>query len=308
MSYEASKPFKHAIKDMIKKTWKGNPFITVQEGSLYTTFQTSHRGKEVDHTDGIGSKGHLHWLNGTYHAAVLDAIAMNVNDLTMVGCIPYKAQIHLTIPRYNEEAIITIMEHMVNECAKRNIAITGGETAINNLSAFDISMTVSGVVSHEKAKTFQDEDVLIGLMSDGPHSNGFTLLRKVFDFGDPRLLLPTVDYSKETLLNNPYACMHITGGAFTKLRDLLPKTCDIHLRIPQNIRQISFWSQVAELVTKDNIVEFFSTLNWGIGMVVAIPSTRSIPKGYTVIGHVSKGTGAIHIEPSNLVKHVKFQL
>lgn len=308
MSYESSKPFKHAIKSMIKDTWKNNAFITIQDDLLYPTFQTSHRGKEIDHTDGIGTKGHLHWLNGTFHEAVLDVIAMNVNDLAMVGCVPYKAQIHITLPRYNQDALLTIMQHMVNECIKRKIAITGGETAINNLSAFDISMTVSGVVSHAKTRNLQEGDVLVALLSNGAHSNGFTLLRKCFDYGDSRLLLPTADYSKVDIMNNPYACMHITGGAFTKLKDILPTNCDAHLHIPSKIKHIDFWQDVAKHVTLENVAEFFTTLNWGIGMVIAIPATRSIPKDSIVIGHVAKGSGKVMVKPPQFMNYEKVQV
>jgi phosphoribosylaminoimidazole (AIR) synthetase len=102
--------------------------------------------------------------------------------------------------------------------------------------------------------------------------------------------------------------MHITGGAFTKLKDILPKTCDAHVNIPANIKHIDFWQDVAKHVNTENIAEFFTTLNWGIGMIIAIPSTRSIPKDSVVVGHVSKGTGKVIVKPPHFMNYEKVQL
>lgn len=299
--YDSSKSFKHMIKAMIKETWADSSFMTVSEGRLYTYFKTSHRGKEIDHTDGIGSKGHLHWLQGTFHEAVLDVLAMNINDLAMVGCIPYKTQIHLNMPKENNEILFAVMRHMVDECKKRKIVITGGETSINNLSSFDISMSMSGVVAYPKDDWVAPGATLIGIKSNGAHSNGFTLLRKIFELGDARLTLPTKDYSKIAPLS--YPSMHITGGAYTKLKDILPKNCNMHIHLPDNIEHKSLWEDIARNVNNDNASHYFSTLNWGIGMVVAATSPLPTLKDSLVIGSVIEGgTGQVFVQPPSFVK------
>lgn len=90
--YNPTKPYKHKIIELIQSTWR-TPHVTVSKG-LYPVISKKHKTREVEHTDGIGTKGIYHWKKRTFKHAVLDALAMNLNDLAMVGAVPITLQKH----------------------------------------------------------------------------------------------------------------------------------------------------------------------------------------------------------------------
>ncbi|MEK9175682.1 MAG: AIR synthase related protein, partial [Patescibacteria group bacterium] len=176
--YTPSKPYKQKIIDEIKKTWN-TPYVTVTFNT-YPIFRRKFSYLEVDHTDGIGTKGFYHWKQSTFKAAIIDALAMNLNDLAIVRAIPYKLSNHITLP-VEDARVFKIIQEMVRQCINRKIAIVGGENSFhNNMDGMDISMTVSGFVKKAVLNRFQIGDVLIGLKSSGLHSNGITLVRRLF--------------------------------------------------------------------------------------------------------------------------------
>jgi phosphoribosylaminoimidazole (AIR) synthetase len=83
--YDPSKPYKVKILKLIEDTWK-TPYLKVEKG-LYPILFKKFNLKEVQHTDGIGTKGVYHWKKKTFKNAVVDAMAMNLNDLAMVGVV-----------------------------------------------------------------------------------------------------------------------------------------------------------------------------------------------------------------------------
>src|SRR4030042_4519382 len=94
--YEPAKPYKKRISNLIKQTWN-TKFISVKNG-IYPIFKAKFDAYEVDHTDGIGTKGYYHWQKGTFRNAVIDALAMNLNDLAISRAVPYKLSDHITVP------------------------------------------------------------------------------------------------------------------------------------------------------------------------------------------------------------------
>ena len=219
-AYNPSKPYKKEIIDLIKETWE-TPFVSVREG-IYPIIERKISCLEIDHTDGIGTKGFYHWREGTLKNAVIDALAMNLNDLAISGARAFKLQNHITVP-VEDERIIEIIKAVVEESKKRNIAVTGGENSFHdNSDSMDISMTVSGFVYEPRKNEFKLEDILIGISSGGIHSNGFTLVRKVFgDLSRGEFVEPTIVYSDAILgllgKFEIHGMEHITGGAFSKL-------------------------------------------------------------------------------------------
>jgi len=191
--YDPTKPYKTVISDLIKKTWD-TPYVSIKE-DFYPIIEKKFSYLEVDHTDGIGTKGFYHWQQETFKEAVLDALAMNLNDLALMRAIPYKLQDHILVPE-EDERVVKIIEALAEECKKRNIAITGGENSFQeNIDGFDISLTVSGFVKNPKPNILKAGDVLIGIESNGLHSNGFTKVREVFgnEFR-PEFVAPTNIY------------------------------------------------------------------------------------------------------------------
>ncbi len=133
------------------------------------------------------------------------------------------------MPKDDSRAILEIMNNLVAECKKRNIVITGGETSIqNNIQGLDISLTVSGFIKSEKQNQFRIGNVLVGLASNGLHSNGFTMVRKTLSnrfskaFTEPtKIYIEMLQAIQKKYI--VYGMMHITGGAYTKLKSLLSK-------------------------------------------------------------------------------------
>src|SRR3989344_3345971 len=174
--YDSTKPYKERVLELIRQTWE-TPHVSVREGLVHKKFSLP----EYHHSDGIGTKGIYHWQKRSLGNAVLDAMAMNLNDLAMVCAKAYAIIDHLLVPEDDKDAICEIIQRMADECKLRNIAITGGETAIhNNMQGLEISMTMLGFVEKPKPNKFNLGDILIGIKSNGLHSNGFTKVREVF--------------------------------------------------------------------------------------------------------------------------------
>src|SRR3989344_2304891 len=146
--YNPIKPYKKEILSAIKSTWK-TPYVRIED-DVYPVIHKKFSWPEIDHTDGIGTKGVYHWQKQTFHAAVLDALAMNLNDLALARAVPYKIQNHLTVPQ-EDGAVLKIIRHLAAECRQRKIAMTGGENSFHdNAEGMEISITMSGFVKNIK--------------------------------------------------------------------------------------------------------------------------------------------------------------
>lgn len=326
--YNPTKPYKRRVLSLIKQTWH-TPYVLVDKWVVRKKFSYP----EYHHTDGIGTKGIYYWQARSFKNAVLDALAMNLNDLAMVGTIPYALIDHIMLPKDDSTAILEIVKHLVRECEKRKIAITGGETAIhNNMEGLEISTTMLGFVKKPRTNRFETGDLLIGIASNGLHSNGFTKVREVF--GNKKsadLVRPTTIYL-DCILGlmvkyDIHGMQHITGGAFTKLKDLLGgKDIIIHRNHklkPQKVFQELYSKGIADR-------EMYQTFNCGIGFILSVPSKDAnkillqINKFVSseinkfafgnineefkadIIGEVKKGIGKVKIESMLSKKVVTF--
>jgi phosphoribosylformylglycinamidine cyclo-ligase len=261
---------------------------------------------EFHHTDGIGTKGIYHWGKRSFKNAILDALAMNLNDLAMVGATPYALIDHLFIPEDDDVAILEMIKYLSEECRKRNIAITGGETAIhNNIEGLELSVTMLGFIEKPKKNQFKINDVLIGIESNGIHSNGFTKVREIFgnelreDF-----IRPTNIYLDAILKLNKkfdiHGTQHITGGAFTKFKDLL-ESADILISKNHELEPQEIFKELYQRGISDD--EMYKTFNCGIGFVLSVSEQDadeiiSEIKNFKadVIGKVISGSGKIKIQ------------
>lgn len=302
--YNPIKPYKQEILSAIKKTWQ-TPYVSIGDGP-YPVIRKKFSWPEVDHTDGIGTKGVYHWQKKTFQAAVVDALAMNLNDLALVRAIPYKIQNHLTVPK-EDESVLEIIRHLAAECQKRKIAMTGGENSFHdNAEGLEISITMSGFIKKMQPNCFQVGDVLIGIASSGLHSNGFTKVRQLFkkewrpDFVKPTAIY--LDAILETARRFPInGMLHITGGAFSKLKDLLPKASAVILR--HALRPQTIFKEICRRGVADKAM--YTTFNCGVGFVLSSTPTnisgmiKVLKKhGFRAapIGHIEKGAGQVYIE------------
>ncbi len=299
--YNPTKPYKHKILSLIESTWD-SPYVKVKRG-LYPVFERKISFPEVQHTDGIGTKGFYHWRKKTFRNAVLDALAMNLNDLAMVGATPYLLQNHIVLPKDDHKAILTIVSELAKECRKRKIVMTGGETSIHSdMPSMDISITVSGFVKNFPKNQCEVGDVLVGIKSNGLHSNGITKVREIFGQQNRKeFTAPTKIYLDEVLsilgkckING---MMHITGGAFTKLKDILNKA-DAIISQPRKLEPHPIFREIYNSGVSDE--KMYSTFNCGVGFVLSVPKSEaekilSQVHGSAILGEVVHGIGKVKI-------------
>lgn len=309
--YNPIKPYKHQILRLIESTWN-NPYVEVKR-ELYPILKRKISFSEVQHTDGIGTKGFYHWRARTFQNAVLDALAMNLNDLAMVGATAYTLQNHIVLPKDDHEAILDIVSALAKECRKRKIAMTGGETSIHSdMPSMDISITVSGFIKNIRKNQCEVGDILIGIKSSGLHSNGITKVREIFGKKSRKEFTePTRIYIDEilSLINQHevHGMMHITGGAFTKLKDILEKA-DVVIHQPKKLQPQDIFREIYKKGVSDKTM--YSTFNCGIGFILSVPKSEVEQivlhiKNVAVIGEVIRGSGHVNIKSAFSGKMVK---
>jgi phosphoribosylformylglycinamidine cyclo-ligase len=299
--YEPTKPYKKEILRLVQKTWE-TPYISIKKQIVKKKFSFP----EYCHTDGIGTKGIYHWKKRTFKNAVLDALAMNLNDLLMMNARPYAILNHLFLPREDKKTILEIISHLSQECKKRKIAILGGETAIHNdMEGMELSITMLGFIDKPRENKFKIGDVLIGIESNGLHSNGFTKVREIFGKNFKKeFIVPTFIYFNEIfpLIRkfNIHGIIHITGGAFTKLKDLLNKADAIINRNHKLKPQPIFYEIKKRGISK---VQMYKIFNCGIGLILSVgPKDAnkiiSAVKHFktSIIGKIIPGNGKVIIE------------
>lgn len=192
--YNTSKPFNEQIRELIKSTHpKQGPIRLSQFGKRFKVCRDQSYWKdfsELTCTDGIGTKGLLHWKMNTLQYGAQDAFAMVVDDLIEGGFVPVTLQDHIQMQEEERSRILTVTKSLVR-LAKANkwkyaekrfnpIIISGGETAIiDTLQGFELGITATGYAkkNQEIRSNAKDGDVIIGLGSSGVHSNGLSFFR-----------------------------------------------------------------------------------------------------------------------------------
>ena len=261
-------------------------------------------------TDGVGSKLLLAEEMDSIHTVGIDCVAMNTNDLICVGAEPLSFVDYVALDKPDEELMAKIGKGLAEGCKQSNCTLSGGETAIlpELVHGFDIAGTSVGYVKQDEiidGTRISDGDTLIGLKSSGPHSNGYTLIRKLFD-GDKelgkKLVEPTRIYVKEVMSLikqvNVHGIAHITGGGLdniSRINDNFQYVIDNPLPVPS----VFDWLQ-----EKGNIEdkEMYRTFNMGMGMVIIVnkddaeKSVSILGEHAQVIGSVRSGKCVIHAE------------
>ncbi|MBE43594.1 MAG: phosphoribosylformylglycinamidine cyclo-ligase [Thaumarchaeota archaeon] len=275
------------------------------------------------HTDGVGTKVLVAQMARRFDTIGIDCVAMNVNDVICVGAEPLAFVDYIAIKKPNKKLTNEIMKGFVKGAREANVAIVGGETAVipeiitGNNHAFDLAGTVIGIV--EKGRLILGDkikisDVIVGVESNGLHSNGFSLARnvllkkysvgqKIYEINNTlakELLKPTRIYVKPIMeiLNKMeiHGLAHITGGAFTKLTRLHK---DVSFKL-DNMPEPQSIFKLLKTHTKVSDKEMYSTFNMGIGFCVIVPdkvvdNVIKIFKKYdmksSVIGKINNGKG-----------------
>ena len=250
----------------------------------------------VSGTDGVGTKLKLAFLMDKHDTVGIDCVAMCVNDVICCGAKPLFFLDYIACGKNVPERIADIVKGVCDGCVKAGAALIGGETAempgFYPTDEYDLAGYCTGIVDLAKIidnQTMREGDVIIALPSSGVHSNGFSLVRKVFDVENAdikkpvaslggkslggTLLTPTKIYVKPVLaLLDKIAVKgisHITGGGFYE---------NIPRSIPDGLGAVIRKADVRvlpifELIAKEgNISEhdMFNTFNMGVGMSIVV--------------------------------------
>ena len=259
-------------------------------------------------TDGVGSKLLLAEQMNSIHTVGIDCVAMNTNDLICVGAEPLSFVDYVALDKPDEDLMAKIGMGLAEGCKQSNCTLSGGETAIlpELVHGFDIAGTSVGYVKQDKiidGTKISEGDVLIGLKSSGPHSNGYTLIRKLFD-GDKeigkKLVEPTRIYVKEVMALikqvDVNGIAHITGGGLdniSRINDNFQYVIDNPLPVPS----IFDWLQEKGSVGDK---EMYRTFNMGMGMLIIVSkddakkSVSILGEHAQIVGYVNSGTGVKH--------------
>ncbi|MCQ2549564.1 MAG: phosphoribosylformylglycinamidine cyclo-ligase [Lachnospiraceae bacterium] len=287
------------MKEHVKKTMRAE--VMGGLGGFSGAFSLA-KIKEMEHpvllsgTDGVGTKIKLAFLLDKHDTIGIDCVAMCVNDVACAGGEPLFFLDYIACGKNYPEKIAAIVKGVAEGCQQAGAALVGGETAehpgLMPEDEYDLAGFAVGVVEEKELITganLKDGDVLIGMASTGVHSNGFSLVRKVFDMtkesletyyeelgttlGDA-LLAPTRIYVKALKSIKDAgitvkACSHITGGGFYEnIPRMLPE--GMHAVVKKDSYEIPAIFKL--LQKKGDIAEemMYNTYNMGLGMIVAV--------------------------------------
>lgn len=250
----------------------------------------------VSGTDGVGTKLKLAFIMGKHDTIGIDCVAMCVNDIACAGGEPLFFLDYIACGKNFPEKIATIVSGVAEGCVQSEAALIGGETAempgFYPEDEYDLAGFAVGIVDKKNlitGKELKGGETLIGIASSGVHSNGFSLVRKVFEMSEESLntyydslgktlgealLAPTKIYVKalKNLKNGGVkvkACSHITGGGFYEnIPRMLPE--GIHAVVHKGSYEVpAIFKLLAETGNIEEKV-MYNTYNMGIGMVIAV--------------------------------------
>lgn len=261
-----------------------------------SAFKDMEKPTLVSGTDGVGTKLKLAFLMDKHNTVGIDCVAMCVNDIACAGGEPLFFLDYIACGKNFPEKIAEIVGGVADGCKQAGAALIGGETAempgFYPEDEYDLAGFAVGVVDEKNLITGKDlkaGDVLIGMASSGVHSNGFSLVRKVFEMTKESLdtyydelggnlgetlIAPTKIYVKalKSVKDSGVtikACSHVTGGGFYEnIPRMLPD--DVRAVIKKDSYEVpAIFKLLAE---KGSIEEemMYNTYNMGIGMVLAV--------------------------------------
>ena len=255
----------------------------------------------VSGTDGVGTKLKLAFLLNRHDTVGIDCVAMCVNDIICCGARPLFFLDYIACGKNIPERIADIVKGVCDGCVQSEAALIGGETAempgFYPEDEYDLAGFSVGIVDKSKIidnRNMQAGDVVIALPSSGPHSNGYSLIRKVFDvenrdltvrlpelggktLGDA-LLAPTKIYVKPVLKLlekvSVRGISHITGGGFY---ENIPRSIPEGLCAVIDRRAVRVLPVFDLIAREGNISErdMFNTFNMGVGMSIVVPENEA---------------------------------
>ena len=312
------------IKPLVART--GRPEVLTGLGGFGGLFAlTPGRYEEpvlVSGTDGVGTKLKLAQQLGRHDTIGIDLVAMCVNDVIVQGAEPLFFLDYFACGRLDVEIAAEVIGGIANGCEQAGAALIGGETAempdMYPEGDYDLAGFCVGAVERGKlidGLSIQENDVVIGIASSGPHSNGYSLIRRVLEVagdadidGQPAancLLTPTRIYVKSILALMREVTIrglaHITGGGITEnVPRILPKGLQAEIDTKSWQQGAVFdWLAAAGQISVD---ELRRTFNCGIGMIVvvapddaetALATLRASGETAWLVGRIAAGGGGV---------------
>lgn len=300
------------MKASVRATY--NASVLAGIGSFGGLFDASVL-KQMDHpvlvasTDGVGTKVKLAASLGRYRGIGHDLVNHCINDILVQGAKPLFFMDYFATSNLNPEQTAEVVTGIAEACNEVDMPLLGGETAempdVYCGGEFDVAGTIIGVLEREALlprPTIQEGDALIGFLSSGPHTNGYSLIRKVFEHTQlddslaEALLAPHRSYFHVLYphLSKVKALAHITGGGFIEnIPRVLPTDIDavIHLNSWQVPPLWTLIQQKGSITTE----EMYRVFNMGIGIVAIVDQAQvsdfrsSIPEPTFLIGELIQG-------------------
>lgn len=283
----------------IKRTFR--PEVIGRFGGFAAMFRPNwrqcHDPVLVAATDGVGTKLKIAFLTGVHDTVGIDLVAMNVNDILVIGAEPLFFLDYVATGAIDADTVSAVISGIAKGCEEAGCALIGGETAempdFYSRGEYDLAGFCVGMVDRAAAldgSSVKPGDTLIGVASSGLHSNGYSLVRKVLfdrkgytvdsllaDLDRPLgevLLTPTTIYVRPILdLMSKVAvsaAAHITGGGFVgNIPRVIPDSCRV-------VIDSSSWERppifaILEREAGLDAAEMFRTFNMGVGFVIVVP-------------------------------------
>jgi phosphoribosylformylglycinamidine cyclo-ligase len=307
------------MKDAVKATY--NESVLAGIGSFGGLFDASalkqmNNPVLVASTDGVGTKVKLAASVGRYRGIGHDIVNHCIDDILVQGARPLFFMDYFATSKLNPEQTADVVTGIAKACKESGMALLGGETAempgVYRDGEFDVAGTIVGVLEKERIlprPNLVAGDLILGLPSSGPHTNGYSLIRKVFEGADLESVIPELGCSLADALLVPHrsyfnvlyphldkvkALAHLTGGGFIEnIPRILPENLSAVIRL--NSWQIPpLWKLIQET---GNIAteEMYRVFNMGIGMVVIVDKSiaadlqSSISEPTFIIGELVEG-------------------
>ncbi|MBI4731698.1 MAG: phosphoribosylamine--glycine ligase [Chloroflexi bacterium] len=320
VSIEAGARTVELLKSAVQATY--SPAVLAGIGSFGGLFDAAAiKGMRspvlVASTDGVGTKVKLAAAAGRYRSIGHDIVNHCINDILVQGARPLFFLDYFATSKLTPEITADVVTGIAEACTEAGISLLGGETAempgVYADGEFDVAGTIVGVVERGRIRPEPDlgpGDVILGLASSGPHTNGYSLIRKVFEGVPletvfPELGIPLADallIPHRSYLNVLYphlklvkALAHLTGGGFIEnIPRVLPAGVDAVIRadswqVPALFRLIQQRGGIS-------VEEMYRVFKMGVGMVVIVDKKyvktfqRSIPEETWVIGELVAGS------------------
>ena len=273
----------------------------------------------VSGTDGVGTKLKIAFTMDKHDTIGIDCVAMCVNDVLCCGAKPLFFLDYIAVGKNYPEKVAAIVAGIAEGCVQSNCALIGGETAempgFYPENEYDVAGFSVGIVDREKIlnpENVKAGDLIIALPSSGVHSNGFSLVRKIFASHDlhvyvnelgkslgEELLTPTKIYVREVLpiISKIKSIAHITGGGFY---ENIPRAIGKGLTAKIALSSVKT-PAIFDLIMKSGNIELdemYHVFNMGVGMVLIVAPDnvdeilKAVKDSY-VVGEIVKGEGGI---------------